>query len=177
MIKTKTMDEETEDKWSKFLQALDSDIDHQAFRLMGKMHGVAHALYQAREANLASAGLSYARFRLLLNLLIAEELEGKEGMNPSEISEKQGISRNTVSALIRDLEEDGLIERHLDHQDRRRFNICLTQDGRELVREHAGAHFHFIGSCFGNLTTDQQNYLGDLLDNLAQNIERSMQCK
>jgi DNA-binding MarR family transcriptional regulator len=101
-------------------------------------------------------------------------LDGRTEMNPSEISAQQGISRNTVSALIRDLEKDGLIERHLDQEDRRRFNIQLTPDGRALVREHAGAHFRFVGNCFGDLTPDQQNALGELLDNLATNIERSI---
>ncbi|MDX1413496.1 MAG: MarR family winged helix-turn-helix transcriptional regulator [Candidatus Promineifilaceae bacterium] len=177
MIRTRTLDKKRSEKWDEFLRALDSDIDPGTFRLMGKMHGVAHMLYQAREAKLAEAGLSYARFRLLLNLLISEELDGKGEMNPSEISLKQGISRNTVSALIRDLEATGLIERHLDCDDRRRFNICLTLDGRNLVREHAGAHFRFIDSCFAEMNDDQQRELEELLDNLAINIERSIQCK
>jgi len=176
-MKIETLDMETRNKWVTFLEGLNSDIDPKAIRLMGKMHGVAHALYQAGESNLASAGLSYARFRLLLNLLIGEEMEGREELNPSEISVKQGISRNTVSALIRDLENDGLIERQLDNNDRRRFNIRLTPFGRDLVREHAGTHFHFVGNCFGDLTTDQQNSLGELLELLATNIERSTSCK
>ena len=171
------IDKEIKAKWGKFLEALDSDIDPKTVTLMGKMHGVSRAIHHARESSLAAAGLSYARFRLLLNLLIAEELEGRDELNPSEISSKQGISRNTVSALIRDLEKDGLIERHLDTSDRRRFNISLTSYGRDLVREHAVAHFRFVGDCFGGLTADQQNSLSELLDRLGENIERSIQCK
>jgi DNA-binding MarR family transcriptional regulator len=168
-----TLDPKTKENWLAFLQELDSDIDPKAIRLMSQMHGVAHALYQAGESNLAAAGLSYARFRLLLNLLIGEKMEGRQDLNPSEISTKQGISRNTVSALIRDLEKDGLIERHLDQEDRRRFNIRLTTCGRDLVREHAGSHFRFVGSCFGDLTPEQQADLSKILENLETNIKRS----
>lgn len=171
---TDTLDKKTRHKWDSFLRTLDTDIDPKTVNLMGKMHGVGHALRLAGESNLASAGLSYARFRILLNLLLVEELEGRKELNPSEISAKQGISRNTVSSLIRDLEKDGMIERQLDNDDRRRFNIRLTSCGRDLVREHAGAHFRFVGDCFGGLTVDEQNMLGDLLDQLATNIERSI---
>lgn len=172
-MKTDKNDPKLREKWNEFLKDLDSDLDPKAIGLMGKFHGVAHSLYQTREAILAAEGLSYARFRLLLNLLIGEELEGRQELNPSEISTKQGISRNTVSALIRDLEKDSFIERHLDQDDRRRFNISLTPEGRNLVRHYARDHFRFVGHCFGDLDAHQQKSLGDLLDILADNINRS----
>ncbi len=40
-----------------------------------------------------------------------------EGMKPSELSAAQGVGRNTVSALIASLEEDGFISRALHAQD------------------------------------------------------------
>ncbi|VAW30515.1 hypothetical protein MNBD_CHLOROFLEXI01-1092, partial [hydrothermal vent metagenome] len=91
-------------------------------------------------------------------------------LNPSEISERQGTSRNTISALIRSLEGQGFIERHLDHNDRRKFNICLTPAGRKKVSDHASRHVDVVGKCFSTLTSEEQNQLSQLLAKLSQQI-------
>lgn len=106
-------DQQKREKWLAFVQGLNAEIDP-SVRLMDKLRMVSHALHQIGEGSLADADLSYARFRLLMRLLFCEEFEGRTELNPSEISEKKGVSRNTVSSLIRDLEAEGLIERHLD---------------------------------------------------------------
>ncbi|MFN2172182.1 MAG: MarR family winged helix-turn-helix transcriptional regulator, partial [Candidatus Promineifilaceae bacterium] len=74
------------------------------------------------------------------------------------------------STLIRDLEEEGLIERTLDPNDRRRFNIRLTEDGRNIIREHSAAHFRIVASCFETLTPDEQQELSDLLAKIGRRI-------
>ncbi|NIS39166.1 MarR family transcriptional regulator, partial [Candidatus Saccharibacteria bacterium] len=101
---------------------------------MDSMRHVAHGLRQVGENSLAAADMSYARYRLLLGLFFSAEIEGREGLNPSEISERQGTSRNTISSLIRDLEDEGLIERLLDQDDRRKFIIRLTPSGRDVIQ-------------------------------------------
>ena len=158
------------EKWLLLMQELNSDVDPRTVRLLERMRMVSHSLYQLGEQSLEKAGLSYARFRLLLNLLKSEELDGRCELNPSEISTRQGISRNTVSTLIRDLEEEGLIERRLDAHDRRRFNIRLTAEGRNLVREHSAAHFRTVAGCFETLTAEEQQELSDLLSIVGDSI-------
>ncbi|MCI0396576.1 MAG: MarR family transcriptional regulator, partial [Chloroflexi bacterium] len=106
----------------------------------------------------------------LMNLLFCERFEGCGALNPSEISERQGIGRNTVSALIRQLEEDRLVERHLDEEDRRKFNITLTDAGRKLVQEYASRHFHTVHDHFNELDPAEQQAMGQLLDKLAQSL-------
>ncbi|NCF65055.1 MAG: MarR family transcriptional regulator [Chloroflexi bacterium] len=169
-MKSRVLNVEKREKWISLLQEMQSDIDPQTVRLMDKMRRVAHALYQLGESSLASAGLSFARFRLLMSLLVSEELDGRQELNPSEISARQGISRNTVSTLIRDLEREGLIERHLDNDDRRRFNIRLTQAGRSLVRDNASQHYHIIAGCFDVLTSEEQENLNRVLTKLDASI-------
>jgi len=103
-----------------------------------------------------------------MSLFLAEHHGERDDLNPSEISQLQGTSRNTISALIRHLEHDGLVERHLDDNDRRRFNISLTNRGRELVLEHARHHLTTIGGCFAALTPGEQKSLSRLLRKLGQ---------
>ena len=87
-------------------------------------------------------------------------------MNPSAISAQQGTGRNTVSALIRSLEDDGLIERRLDDNDRRRFNIALTDAGRQRVRQHANSHMQFVDHIFAAFSAEEMETLGGLLQKL-----------
>ena len=162
---------ETYEKWRTFLRELTPEIDTQSMRLMEQMRLVAHTLGQIGETSVDAAGLSYAKYRLLMGLLFSEQAEGRPELNPSEISERQGTSRNTISALIRDLEEEGLIARTLDPDDRRRFNIRLTENGRFLVREHASRHLHIINQCFSSLTGDEQGQLSELLAKIGESAE------
>lgn len=157
-------------QWLALMQELNSDVDPRTVRLLERLRMVSHSLYQLGEQSLETAGLSYARFRLLMNLYKSEELDGRAELYPSEISARQGISRNTVSTLIRDLEDEGLIERHLDALDRRRFNIRLTEEGRNLIRQHSAAHFRAVAGCFDVLTPEEQQALSDLLAKIGQQV-------
>ena len=159
-------DEEKRDKWISFVNSLNTDINPKSFQLMEEMRQVAHSLYQIRENSVNEAGMSYAKYRILMSLVFCEEAEGRGELNPSEISQRQGTSRNTISALIRDLEDDGLIERHLDKNDRRKFNIRLTETGRTRVRNHLRHHFQAIGNCFNTLTDDEKETLSRLLNKI-----------
>lgn len=151
------------DQWLDFIQTMHPDIDPQAVRLMDEMRLAAHALYQVGEHSLTDAGLSYAQYRILVRLLFSEWTGDRTGLNPSEISAHQGTSRNTISALIRSLEDDGLIERRLDQADRRRFNIRLTDTGRRKVLDHVNHHMQMTNQIFAVLSAEEQEILSQLL--------------
>ncbi len=163
-------DPERRRRWRALIESLNPDIEPTALRLMDEMRLVSHALAQMGESSLAAAGLSYAQYRVLMGLFFAEQLDDREELNPSEISEQQGTSRNTISALIRSLEDEGLVQRHLDQADRRRFNISLTPAGRSLIRRHASRHMSAIGRCFEVLDPDEQEALSRLLVKLGAGI-------
>jgi DNA-binding MarR family transcriptional regulator len=158
------------ERWIAFIQKSHPDIDPRAARLLDDFRVVAHQVHQLSETNLDSSGLSYAQYRVLMNLRFCE-WEGKcDGLNPSEISATQGTSRNTISSLIRSLEENGYIERQLDHEDRRRFNIHLSDAGREKAREHEHNHFKLIADLFSVLTPEEIDTLSTLLQKLGNRI-------
>ncbi len=167
---TRTFTKEKREKWVAFVQSLTSDVNPQAVRLIDEIRVIAHTLYQIGELSVTTTGLSYAKYRLLMGLYFCERLEGRCDMNPSEISEQQGTSRNTISALIRDLEEDGLLQRSLDKTDRRKFNIGLTDEGRRLVHDHVSNHFRTIAGCFGVLDPDEQETFSQLLTKLSSSV-------
>jgi DNA-binding MarR family transcriptional regulator len=123
------------------------------------------------EQSLDDTTLSFPQYKVLMQLFFAEKMGGRGDLNPSEISSRHGVSRNTMSALIRSLEETGLLERRLDPDDRRRFKISLTDKGRSLVIDHARHHLTVVGSCFSVLTIDEQESLAQLLRKLREQVE------
>lgn len=158
---------ELRERWLTFLQTSHPDIDPQAARLFDDFRVVAHQVHQLSENNLDSSGLSYAQYRVLMNLRFCDWESKGEGLNPSEISAAQGTSRNTISSLIRSLEEGGYIERHLDSDDRRRFNIHLSEAGRRMAFEHEHKHFQLIADLFSVLTAQEIETLSTLLQKLG----------
>lgn len=169
-----TPGKEQRKKWMAFFQEMAPEVNARALHLMDEMRLVSHALYQIGELSVAATGLSYAKMRLLMGLHFAEEIEGRsDGLNPSEISDRQGTSRNTISALVGDLEDEGLIERSLDPEDRRRFNIRLTEAGRNLVHAHVSSHLRTVHGCFAALDPEEQESLIALLSKLGEAVNET----
>ena len=54
-------------------------------------------------------------------------------LTPSELASRERIQRPTVTRLIARLEEDGLVQRTRDPQDRRSSLVALAPAGRELL--------------------------------------------
>ncbi|MCA9933198.1 MAG: MarR family transcriptional regulator [Ardenticatenaceae bacterium] len=166
-------DQQKREKWAAFMQTLSPDLDPQALRLMEEFRMVSRAIYHMNEQSVGIPGLSFAQYRVLMHLFFAEQMGDHGKLNPSEISERQGVSRNTMSSFIRNLEDEGLIERSLDPTDRRRFNISLTDVGRELVSQHARQHLESMGQCFRVLTTEEQETLLQLLTKVRAQVTKS----
>lgn len=155
-------------QWSAFMRASHPEINAQAAQLMDDFRLVSHQIYRLSEMNLEESGLSYAQYRVLMNLRFNEWSGKCDGLNPSEISAKQGTSRNTISSLIRSLEENGLIKRQLDQNDRRRFNIHLSDAGREKTIDQSNDHIELINQLFAVLSTEEMEILSTLLQKLSQ---------
>jgi len=164
-------DEQKREKWIEFVQSLSPDIDPQAVRLMDEVGFVSRAIHHVGGQSLDEAGLSFAQYRVLMHLFFAEQMGSRGILNPSEISHRQGVSRNTMSSLIRNLEDEGLVERRLDPDDRRRFNISLTENGRSLVTNHARQHLSVMGKCFTVLTPEEQETLSQLLHKVGTHVK------
>ncbi len=147
-----------EAEFTKFVHAVSPHADVTSVALFKQLQRASHMLEQAAEHSLGRVGLSWAKFRLLMNLMHCERLTGT-GLQPSELSERQDISRNTVSALISGLEKDGLISRELHDEDRRRFVIRLTARGRKLVQARLADQFEFVANCFDALSAGERERL------------------
>jgi DNA-binding MarR family transcriptional regulator len=119
--------------------------------------------------------ISGPRWRLML-LLYLEEKKGKmEGLTPTTISHFQRVSKNTISSLIRGLEEQKLVQRSLDPQDYRLFRIQLTPAGRELISVIAPERIRFMNQLASCLTPEENFELHRLLKKIQDSLIAS--CK
>lgn len=172
-MSTTELEETKEQRWIDFVQSISPEVTPESVRLIGEWRRIGHTFRQISEASVAESGLTEPQYMVLMSLFVHENIEGKTMLNPSEISKWRGTSRNTISSLIRDLEEEGLIVRQLDINDRRKFNIGLTSDGRAKVERHAHKQFRIVGGCFSNLTPEEQSTLRDLLAKLTTNLKNA----
>lgn len=77
----------------------------------------------------ADAGLSPSLTAALATL------ERHGPLTPSRLAEVERIQRPTVTRLVATLEEDGLVTRETDPDDRRVSHIRITKEGRALVKK------------------------------------------
>ena len=82
------------------------------------------------------------------------------------------MSKNTISAHLRALEELRLIERQLDPNDLRAFRIRLTTDSRSLIRSSTPLHLEFLNDLIAQLTLEECEMLQGLLAKLVESLQR-----
>ncbi len=85
-----------------------------------------HRLY---DAALAPLGLTIGQFSLLTQIRIAPD------QTLMELAERNVMDPSTVSRLLRPLTARGLVETHVDKEDRRARRVRLTGDGAKLQAE------------------------------------------
>ncbi len=152
------------------IQSLAGDTDTAGLELVRLVHMVAHAYDSAVDEQLRAAELSGPRWGVLLRLLAEERFGCPNGVSPTRLSHHQNVSKNTISALLRGLEEQGLIERTLDSDDRRVFQIRLTDAGRQIVQASAPGHIAFLNELAAGLTVDERAQLAQLLEKLHRSL-------
>ena len=118
--------------------------------------------------------LTGPRWGLLLRLL-AEEERGNQSITPTYLSRCQNVSKNTISSLLRGLEDQGLITRQLNEDDRRVFRIALTPQGRTLIRETAPGRIERMNRLVSHLSPEEQAQLSSLLARLYRTMIETTQ--
>ncbi|HEY2054385.1 MAG TPA: MarR family transcriptional regulator [Solirubrobacterales bacterium] len=77
-------------------------------------------------------GLTIAQVRALF------ALDQSEAATPGEIAETARLSPASVTAMLDDLERDGIVTRVRSDSDRRRVLVSLTEVGRAVLKKRRG---------------------------------------
>ena len=144
--------------------------DTSGIELFSTIHRISHLTEMMGSQLSDTPELSGARWGLMLRLLIEEKMGNPEGLTPTDLSHFQRVSKNTISSLLRGLEEQGLIRRNLDPDDLRVFRIQLTDSGLAIMRESAPRRINRLNKVFSGLEPEELEQLMSLLDKLLQSL-------
>jgi len=139
--------------------------------VMRLIHLLANTYEAATSERMSNDNLSGPRWHLILHLWTAERM-GVAWVGPTQLSKTQQVSKNTISSHLRALEEQGLIERELDPEDRRQFRIRLSETGRALVQAATPGRVRFLNGLTADLTKQEVEQLTALLRRLLRSLVR-----
>jgi DNA-binding MarR family transcriptional regulator len=125
---------------------------------------VRHA--RSRAADQPGAGLTPSQFRLLA------ALEDAPSLTVGELARAAGVSSPSATRMLDGLEQDGIVKRERDAEDRRRMSVRPTAKGRRAL---AKAHARVAGvreQIYAQLTPDERAQAERLLPRLAEAIEQ-----
>jgi DNA-binding MarR family transcriptional regulator len=93
------------------------------------------AVAQLRRAVRRSFGSPWPRFLTTAQLDLLRVVRRRSGISVGEAAHELAVAPNTVSTLVGQLTDAGLIERRTDGTDRRVARLALTPDARRQVDE------------------------------------------
>ena len=70
---------------------------------------------------------------------------------PSALSRSMGVSSARIAALLKHLEQKGLVLRRTDEHDERRVNVSLTDAGRKLINERRREAIELVAAALRSL--------------------------
>ena len=92
---------------------------------------------------------------------------GEKGVAPSELAAKVGVTRATISNMLRRMERDGLVNIQPAAQDGRAKVVILTKAGCEFMEEILPPHYLLVSKLMEKLTEAEQKELITLLEKLS----------
>lgn len=94
-----------------------------------------------------------------------------DGMTQKELTEKLQITSSSCGALIIKLEQGGYLERRTNPNDKRTFDVCLTDSGRALGEKYKEKSVVAMEKWMPNLTEQEREQLYTLLGKLHEGLE------
>lgn len=150
--------------WREELDYLDPV--HEA--VMARLMILSRHLVSARDVGHSDAGLPRSSFKILLTL---RRLGPPYTASPSDLADYLGLTRGALSARLGPLEDEGLITRTADADDRRRVHVRLTAAGRRAFDRQAKHEALDEANVLAPLSPADQRRLADLLRELVLGIE------
>jgi DNA-binding MarR family transcriptional regulator len=92
----------------------------------------------------------------------------RPGVSVTEAAEELGVAPNTVSTLVRQLVEAGMLERRAASVDRRVAQLFLYPTVGRALGEWAGRRSDVVAKALARLTTDERRALAEALSPLSR---------
>jgi DNA-binding MarR family transcriptional regulator len=144
--------------------------DHHALRIWLRLLTCTQLIErQVRSRLREQFGSTLPRFDLLAQLE-----RHAEGLKMNELSRLLMVTGGNVTAIVDQLESEGLVERLDEPADRRAFRIRLTRAGEKSFAEMARAHEGWVVELLAGLSRREQEELLKLLAKVKQHTMETL---
>jgi DNA-binding MarR family transcriptional regulator len=89
-------------------------------------------------------------------VIVLVRLERDGALTPTELAAHEKVTTQAIAAVVRELEERGLVTRRASASDRRSSVIEITEQGRSLVRSHDQAGVAVVADAFATAFTSAE---------------------
>ncbi|MBQ8070847.1 MAG: MarR family transcriptional regulator [Bacteroidales bacterium] len=135
-------------------------------QLCFRFYTVSRLITQAYGPMLEKLGVTYPQYLVLLVLW------EKDSQPVNDIAKRLLLNTNTVTPLLKRMEDEGLLSRKKGTEDARQVIVSLTDKGKELEEQAMNIPFQLLQkfSCT-NLDQDQVAFLAPTLDSLIDTLK------
>ncbi len=102
--------------------------------------------------------------------VVLQELNNNDGQGQIALANSTFKDAPTITRIIDLLSQKGYLERINNPKDRRRFKICLTEEGSQLIQEVSPHIFAFRKKAYEGLNQDQMDNLKEALNHIFDNL-------
>jgi DNA-binding MarR family transcriptional regulator len=140
--------------------------DHLSLRLWLRMLSCTVRIENEIRVRLRSEfGITLPRFDLMA------QLERRpEGLRMGELSRRMMVTDGNVTGITDQLQQEHLVERRSDPDDRRAYTVCLTAAGRRAFRKMARIHEQWVAELLDGVVPNDKKKLIALLTQLKQQL-------
>ncbi|MDZ5758865.1 MarR family transcriptional regulator [Carnobacterium maltaromaticum] len=109
-------------------------------------------------------GISYTKLEILY------QISQTANMCQQDIQQKLGVDAASITRHLKKLEEEKLITRIKDQENKRFLRIALTQDGQTQLKKLIAEKNQYEEKIFANLSLEQIDALEDMVHQVSRNI-------
>lgn len=148
------------------------ELDTSGLRLSARIVRLQRFLDQASQAVVSDFGLQLGE----LNVLAALRRAGTPyELTPTDLYRGLLVSSGAMTNRLDRLEEDGLVTRVPDPDDRRRIKVALTSRGAELIDRAMDEQTALLRGAFAGIDDEQRDDLERLLRSVLVKLEADQQ--
>jgi DNA-binding MarR family transcriptional regulator len=135
------------------------ELDARALEAFLVLLRVASDVLSALEAFLSSHGMSQGKFTILMLL----NRDPDVGVSPSDLADRSGVTRATITGLLDGLEREKLVSREDDTGDRRKAVVRMTTRGRKMLEAMLPDYYRKVSELMKSLIDEEKTSLIDML--------------
>lgn len=140
--------------------------DHQSLKLWLRMLSCTVRIENEIRSRLrATFDTTLPRFDLMAQLE-----RHPDGLRMGELSKRMMVTGGNVTGITDQLEQEGLVVRVQDPEDRRANSVRLTDAGRKAFAGMAAVHETWIADMLEHLSSLEKNQMIELLDKMKRQL-------